>query len=343
MRRVVLFAAVLVVSLAWPAAASAIVIPANMPIFEFSKSGPGAASDSFQSLSVSAGGLYVCGTMNSATHGADAYVARLSDSHGWAHRYDGPAHSGDYGEAIVACPSGGVYVAFSSRTGAGNSDIVVARYGPGGKRLWARTTNETPGLAERLTALSRCPSGGVYAVGTTGSGSGDADAILYRFNAFGNQRLFVRFGALDGQDQGFNDCAVDSYGRIAVCGAWGTSFNGAQFWVALLTTSGAVKWESRDGTLFDDDARLLVVDSKDRVTVTGTFRAGGDTRDELVVRAFTAAGIPRWGSNEGSADGNVRPFGMACRGSSNVWVCGEKELPGFDWAGLVLGWNLATP
>lgn len=443
MRRVVLFAVLLVLMLAWPATASALLVPANMPIFEFAKSGPGVAADSFQALAMSRGQLYAVGTMNSATHGADGYVVRFADIHGWSHRYDGPAHSADSGDAIVGCPTGGVYVAFSSQSGAGNSDIVVARYGAGGtrlwerrwrgalasndyahrisvdgagnvyvagrslpgvvllkyrpngsrawartyqpgglsawvadmyvssggnvylaggrgplfgvsdglllkystggKRLWARTPSETASLSERLTALCRCPKGGVYAVGVTGDGGGDSDATIYRYNGYGNQRLFARFGTGDGQDQGFNDCALDSKGRVAVCGYWGTAFSGAQYWAGVLTPSGVFAWEAKDGTLFADDARVLVIDSKDRVTVAGTFRDSGDTRDVLRVDAYTVAGVPRWASMTGTTDGSARPFGIVRRSSTNLWVCGEKARPGGDWAGLVLGWNLATP
>ncbi len=122
-------------------------------------------------------GVFAGGNSNAVTRAYSGAGALL-----WSRAYDGPLHGGDAGSAIALDAHGNVFVAGSTDTAAGETDVLLIRYGAGGTRKWLRTDGaaNTASFANSLSVLgSTIGIAGVRFSGTDGLRFGDAVAIRY--------------------------------------------------------------------------------------------------------------------------------------------------------------------
>jgi hypothetical protein len=222
----------------------------------------------------------------------------------------------------------------------------LVSFSAGGQERWSRVYGGPGCGGAWFMALAPCPEGGVYAVGSARS---DADDILVtRYTAGGTRVLTRRLGVGDGHRQWAADAAVDSQGRLAVCGAWRSSDKG--FYVALLRRDGAVKWSHNyRGDKYGGFAKALVVDAADRVCVTGNGPGTDilhpvDNGGGIVTYAFSRAGALRWWYSwpvSPTALAGRIPYDIAALQASNVWVCGSSDQgPATGPDQFVIGWAL---
>ena len=224
-----------------------------------------------------------------------------------------------------------------------------------GTRRWAKLY-DGPGRADAgFAAIAPCPDGGVYAVGDAKSDA--RDLLLVRYAANGTRTLTRRLGVGDGHDQWATDVAVDSRGRIAVCGGWRVSNKG--YYVALLRRDGTVVWSHNyAGDKSYGWAKMLAIDASDRVCVTGngrgawlgvsapspvTFVAG-----PVATYAFSRAGTLRWSckwpAGFDPAVGAPRPRRPTTSSSGSRRTSGSAVTPGSPPPRgadqFVIGWGL---
>ena len=236
--------------------------------------------------------------------------------------------------------SGNAYLVGDATSGSA-ADGVIARYTTSGAQSWVKYYDGPFHGADSFSAVSRCPAGGVYVVGSAGAAAATTDALVLRYTSTGSRPLTKRLGVGDGKSQWLDDVAVDKVGRIAVCGSWQNV--DPDFYVAVLTSAGALVWsESHDGGYgMPDEAKVLVVDWSNRVCAAGVSEVDPDVATWLTY-AFSAAGVPRWISFwPASATGPMNVRDIASYQSSNVWVCGAgytNATTGSDQ--LLLGWGL---
>ena len=171
---------------------------------------------------------------------------------------------------------------------------------------------------------------------------------MTRYEAGGARVLTRRLGVGDGHRQWAQDAAVDSLGRLAICGGWRYSDRG--FYVALLRRDGTVKWSHNyRGDKYGGFAKAIVVDAADRVCVTGNGPGSGslhtiDNDGSIATYAFSRAGALRWSWlwPVSSAAFQVHaPYDIAAWRSSSVWVGGSSDqgpVTGPDQ--FVIGWAL---
>lgn len=258
----------------------------------------------------------------------------------WQAEYAAPADL--YVQANGACyVVGGLSGSYDD--GRPYTKAYVMRLGADGTRRWIRVYNGPGRMAAGFSAVAPCGRGGVYAVGSAGSPY--KDILLVRYRADGTRALTRRLGTRDRRDQYATHLAVDSLGRIAICGTWPRGSRG--FYVAVLRPDGSVKWshDFRYGGI--DYAWFstmgLIVDTKDRVCAACV---GLDGRIDAY--AFTRAGRLRWSSAWSSSPipGGASSEGPTLRdmvgwGSSSVWVCGatgSRPETGLDQ--YVVAWPL---
>lgn len=245
------------------------------------------------------------------------------------------------GSDLTLDPYGNAYVA-GTRTpgGGGYHRAMLVKYSAAGAKLWDRTYENAAHLGDGFTAICRCPGGGVYVVGYTTVLGPDEDGLVMRYSATGSRTVVAQLAGSAGTSQWLRDVHVDTHGCIDICGNW---FNtNCDFYVAQLTPAGTLNWSYTWalGTGVDQ-AKMLVVDTANRVTVAGTTDTAG-SNSELYVANFTAGGTPRWESRyPGPVPCILYADAIARYQSSNVWVCGATEgsiATGYDQ--FVLGWGL---
>jgi hypothetical protein len=211
----------------------------------------------------------------------------------------------------------------------------VASISSSGQLRWKRSCKI--GSDGFFTSICRCPAGGVYATGWTRVSSGGG-ALIARYTAGGRRTLTKRLG-LTYQSGVLTDCAVDSKGRLAVCGYL---YNPSEdFYVALMRPTGSLVWSHLYGLSGRgrDQAERLVIDARDRVTASGTIQRTGQAG--VGVYAFSATGALRWRSRWWAPAGTgATVTDMVSYGSSRVWVCGAIFHSDNSWDQLYLGWTL---
>ncbi len=95
----------------------------------------------------------------------------------WVNRYNAPGNIGEVGSAVVSDSAGNTYVVGTSRGVGTQGDLVTLCYAPDGSTVWQdiySTLNDDDGYGVAVGT-----DGAVYAVGTIGSGHGDACTIKY--------------------------------------------------------------------------------------------------------------------------------------------------------------------
>lgn len=138
----------------------------------------------------------------------------------------------DHGFGATAAADGGVFVTgrtdsqrLGGQVSAGGSDMLLARFAPGGKLRWVRLLGG--GARDTGFGVAAAPDGGVAMVGYTTSArfagqtaTGTADVVLARYDADG-RRLWVRLLATRDIEVG-SGVAFDNDGSIVIVGSIGT-------------------------------------------------------------------------------------------------------------------------
>ena len=226
----------------------------------------------------------------------------------------------------------------------GRLDGVIACYSPAGVRRWARTYDDPLHGRDSFSSVCAVRGGGVYVAGVAGAGRGGSDCLVLRYTAAGVRTLTKRLGVGDGKRQWLNDVAVDARGRVAVCGSWQAAATGMDTYAAVLTSLGVVVWSHRydGGYSSPDEARVLTIDSLNRVCVASELRPDPGEAEQWGVYAFSTLGTLRWYSKwPDPLTGVMSVRDIVSYHASNVWVCGSDFVaPASGGDQLLLGWAL---
>ena len=103
----------------------------------------------------------------SAAHDMTVIAFRPSGARKWLATYDGPAHGDDLGLYAAFDTYGNVYVTGQSDTSVGNSDVVIIKYSPRGKRLWVRRYGGSALLEDQPNGMAVDEAGNVYVTGSS--------------------------------------------------------------------------------------------------------------------------------------------------------------------------------
>ncbi|MCE9540914.1 MAG: SBBP repeat-containing protein [Bacteroidetes bacterium] len=205
----------------------------------------------------------------------------------------------DLGYGIGTDNAGNVYIAgkyeqkanFGGTTVgcAGNHDIYIAKYSPGGSFLWVRTAGGS--IGDYAHALAVDGAGNSYLTGefetTTrfGSGavtlksSGSNDIFVAKYDTNGNLIWAKKLAGGGGSDRGLGISV--SNGGVYVTGNFqgGANFSGTQLnssgghdiFIAKYTTGGVFQWAKRAGGSGEDEGFAISNDSGGNAYVTGYF------------------------------------------------------------------------
>jgi len=245
------------------------------------------ATDTIGGVAVdAAGNSYVAGTGPGGV-----YLAKLDAAGALQWESDGGGYAPPnytLGNAVAIDSAGNSYVTglfFGTATfsglpvlvSAGESDLFIAKYGPGGGLLWARRAGDA--AFNRGESIAADPAGNVYVAGKFGINSG-VTAFLGKYDSDGNP-LWSR-GASDASAIG-EAVAADASGSIYAMGffqgaptfAPGVSFPAPAFaaaFVARYDSSGNLAWVNTAGLPTGYvSAGAIDVDATENAYIAGSF------------------------------------------------------------------------
>jgi hypothetical protein len=230
----------------------------------------------------------------------------------------------------------------------GATDTFLAKYGPTGGYVWAKTVGGTG--ADAGTSVKTDSAGNVFVTGYMGAtvdfgggslvSAGGQDVFLVKYSSAGAHLWSRRFGST-GADLG-TGVGTDSSGNVVVVGTFTgsidlgggslTSAGGRDIFVAKFSATGQHVWSKRFGGTDNDDVRGVAVDRAGDVVVTGQFLNtidfGGPPltsagfEDIFLAKLSGGTGDHAWSQRFGGNSAGDYGYGVAVDGNGNVAMTG---------------------
>ena len=228
----------------------------------------------------SSNNVYITGRISATAGSADILIAKYNSSGTiqWQRTLSGTNQ--DFGEGIAVDSSNNVYiVSFTKSEGAGNFDILIAKYNSSGTIQWQRTlggTNTDYGYSGGIALDS---SNNVYIAGFT-----DGDVLIAKYNSSGTiqwQRTLSATIGFGGSAQGIS---VDSSDNLYIAGRTSSEgAGGSDILIAKYNSSGTIQWQRTLGGTNSDVGRAIVVDSSDNLCIVGQTESEGEGSRDIIV------------------------------------------------------------
>jgi hypothetical protein len=241
----------------------------------------------------------------------------------WVARYDGPANSEDWPNALAVDSSGNVYVTGYSLGVGTFYDYATVKYSPSGAQEWSARYNAPGNTKDRAWGIGVDGSGNVYVTGDSGEGSENlSDYVTVKYSPSGAQRWAARYNATYDYATAL---AVDGSGNVYVTGYSYGSGTYYDYATIKYNTRGRLRWLARYDGGIDDYANALAVDASGNVYVTGESFHSGTSSDYGTVK-YDDRGIPDWVVRyNGPGNGVDRAFALSLDSSGNVYITGESQ------------------
>jgi hypothetical protein len=253
---------------------------------------------------------------------------------------------------VVGAFSGTLSFGALTLTSAGLSDIFVAKLGPTGTPLWARSFGDSKNQSARGVAVDAAGNviftgqfvGSVNFGGTafTSVGPNFDDVFLVKLDAAGNHVWSKKFGDINSQVP--HGVAVGATGNIALVGDFQTTMvfdavsitsTGAgdtNAFVAVFDSSGTALWAKGFGDGAAQSAHAVAFDATGNVLLTGDTTGAIDfgqgaqplagTQNAWAAK-LSAAGAVIWGKLYGTSKATGEGIGADAAG--NVFLAGDHE------------------
>jgi uncharacterized delta-60 repeat protein len=266
------------------------------------------------------GSIYVSGvTMSAGAGGHDLLLAKYTAAGElqWNRTLGGA--SAEQGWSVAVGSDGAVYVAGNTQSaGAGNKDLLLAKYSSSGDMLWKKTLGGASG--DGASSIAAGADGSLYVTGSTQSINGYDDVLLVKYTAAG-EISWKKALVGTSYDYGIG-IAEAADGSVYVSGA--TQSVGAgntDALVAKYTSSGELIWQRTLGGAFYDYGDDIAIGSDGSVFLAGRTQgvSGGDNR--MLVAKLSASGALQWQKSL-SGPGTVSGSGIAVGSDGSVYVSG---------------------
>jgi uncharacterized delta-60 repeat protein len=236
----------------------------------------------------------------------------------WNYTWGG--NNTDSGHGVAVDSSGNIYLVGATFSfGAGDFDIVLAKYDENGVQQWNRTWGgENRDYGHGVVVDS---SDNVFVTGYTWSfGSGDYDMVLVKYDRNGKQQWNRTWGG-ENSEVGYG-VGVDSLDNVYIIG--GTESFGAGGVDMILVKydeNGMQQWNHTWGGTNDEGGYGVTVDSLDNIYVVGYTNSFGAGWYDMVLVKYDGNGIQQWNRTwgGGNIDGGEA---VAVDSLDNVYVTG---------------------
>ncbi|MFX1480394.1 MAG: SBBP repeat-containing protein [Promethearchaeota archaeon] len=203
--------------------------------------------------------------------------------------------------------------------GAGTYDMILIKYDSSGVQQW----NRTWGAANVDTGIGLAvdSSDHIYISGYTRSfGAGATDAILVKYDSFGEQQWNLTWGGA--QNDNAYGIIVDSNDNIYLAG--GTDSFGAGYLDAFLIkydASGVQQWNRTWGGSFQEQAFGLALDSSGNIYLTGSTGSFGMGDGDMFLLKYDSSGVLQWNITWGGIFPDTS-FAISIDSEDNVYLEG---------------------
>ena len=240
-------------------------------------------------IEASDGGLVVFGCTNSFTDVFDLLLSKFdpAGAHLWTKILVGSSTERPGG--LTETSDGGIVATGSTESfGAGDYDLLLAKFGSTGVLLWTRTLGG--GGVDWGESVTEASDDGLVVTGYTESfGAGGRDLLLAKFDSSGNL-LWSR--TLGGSADDTGRFVIQAYdGGFAVTGLT-ESFGagGRDLLLAKFDSSGNLLWSRTLGGSADDAGRSLVEAYNKGLVLVGSTASFGAGNQDLLLASFDSAG-----------------------------------------------------
>ncbi len=239
----------------------------------------------------------------------------------------------------------------------GSHDAFVAKFNSAGVMQWATYYGGTGN--DNGYGIACDGSNSIYIAGQTSSTSsiatagayqsalaGGYDDFLAKFSSTGGLQWATYYGGSDTEGIGgisydgnggvYIDGYTKSTGNIATSGAYQTNYGGGYCdgFLSKFNSTGALQWATYYGGSDTDQAKKVSCDGSGNVYISGWTNSnsniatsgayqttyGGGAEDAFVAK-FSSAGVRQWATYYGGSSVDLG-WGIACDGSSNVYISG---------------------
>lgn len=212
----------------------------------------------------SSGYVYVTGRSLFSSVSYDAIIAKY-DSSGtiqWQNYLAGG--SGDHGRGVGVDSSGNSYMGgYTSSSGAGSLDVLLAKYNTSGTIQWQRTLGSSN--TEIGYAATADSSGNSYVTGYATNGS---SVLVAKYDTSGTIQWQRTLTNTSGYSQSGYSIAVDASGNVYVTG-YSQNVDGFDILIAKYNSSGTIQWQRTLGSAGTDTGFGITVDLLGDVYVVG--------------------------------------------------------------------------
>jgi hypothetical protein len=163
--------------------------------------------------------------------------------------FNGRRNGNDYGMSVAVDRWGNVYVAGVLWVSSTNTDLVLLKYGPTGKRLWVQTYDGPAHMTDEGDFVAVDSLGNAYVAGASMPDANHRGIVLIKFDAKGHRKWVTRIDppkSSPAKDaDGVKDIALDAAGNLYLCGWSVFTVSSTDYYGALtykFDASGHKKW-----------------------------------------------------------------------------------------------------
>jgi hypothetical protein len=240
--------------------------------------------------------------------------------------------------------SGNVYVAGATMNGAGNYDILLAKFNSSGVQQWIQQVNGTANSQDFATALQVDGSGNVYITGciTNDTSTMMGDLFIKKYNSSGTIQWTNTY-------DGFSlyDCGTDIYvaagGSLAVVGSSYNASVNLDFVTILYNSSGVQQWATRYAHASGgNDVPVQIAKKGAGMVVSGAVQTGVGTYSWAAI-SYSNTGVFQSSTiSAGGATGIEEVRAMVTDANGYIYLAGFTPTvsDGYDYDVIKLDSNL---
>jgi len=269
------------------------------------------------------GNIFVAATEYDPATSYNMALAKYSSSGRrlWVRRHEGAG--ADIIGGLALDTAGNAYITGTSFAAATGYDVLTIKYGPSGRRRWARRYDDGANESGGAIAVSKTR---VYVAGSASDGSGGLDTLLLEYTRAGTMTGSTSSGGAPGTNDLYQGLALLSSGRLVAVGELylGTT-NLEDMLIDAFTPAGASAWrQTYNGTASENDqADQVAAGPAGTAYVVGTSQtaAGGD----VVTQKLDSSGNTLWASTYSGAGAGTQDYSLIVVGRRSVYVAGSQQ------------------